>query len=136
MLKSLPFVLVLLLCLVQQSGVEAQGLVGAPVDVRYGQTSEVGRLADYGYDTARDISRLVTFVGFFTTLIRGFFSVRQKIKQSRQWLVRNASTRAAGMLVKRELGWTLLWLLAVPFVLHSLGTFAINNFGGLGGCCL
>src|SRR5439155_24770137 len=38
----------------------AQGLVGAPVDPRYGQSNEVGQLADFGYDTARDISRVVT----------------------------------------------------------------------------
>src|SRR6185369_7435259 len=38
----------------------AQGLVGAPVDPRYGQSNEVGQMADFGYDTARDISRVVT----------------------------------------------------------------------------
>jgi hypothetical protein len=30
---------------------------GAPVDPRYGQSNEVGQLADYGYDCARDVSR-------------------------------------------------------------------------------
>jgi hypothetical protein len=40
--------------------VQAQGLIGAPVDPRYGGSGEVGGLADYGYDTARDIGRIVT----------------------------------------------------------------------------
>ncbi len=38
----------------------AGGLVGAAVDPAFGQANEVGMLADYGYDSARDISRVVT----------------------------------------------------------------------------
>src|SRR6202789_3389800 len=52
--------LVLMAIGVYDQAAHAQGLVGAPVDPRYGQSNEVGQMADYGYDTARDISRVVT----------------------------------------------------------------------------
>jgi len=49
----------------------AQGLVGAGVDPRYGQSNEVGMLADYGYDTARDISRVVTALSTVPSSLAG-----------------------------------------------------------------
>ncbi|HMP53092.1 MAG TPA: hypothetical protein PKD05_16195, partial [Candidatus Melainabacteria bacterium] len=49
----------------------AQGLVGAPVDPRYGQSNEVGQLADFGYDTARDISRVVTALSTVPSSLAG-----------------------------------------------------------------
>lgn len=52
--------LVLMAIGVYDQAVHAQGLVGAPVDPRYGQSNEVGQMADFGYDQARDISRVVT----------------------------------------------------------------------------
>ena len=42
--------LVLMAFGVYDQAAHAQGLVGAPVDPRYGQSNEVGQLADYGYD--------------------------------------------------------------------------------------
>jgi hypothetical protein len=38
---------------------DAKGLVGAPVDPRYGESNEVGEMAKFGYDSAKDISRIV-----------------------------------------------------------------------------
>ena len=82
----------------------AQGLVGAPVDPRYGQSNEVGQLADYGYDTARDISRVVTALS-------------------------TVPSSLAGMKIAKGLGVGF----GGPTAVHLIGTFAINNFGGLGG---
>ncbi|MBZ0189712.1 MAG: hypothetical protein K8F91_25930, partial [Candidatus Obscuribacterales bacterium] len=91
-------------------------IVGAPSDPRYGQSNEIGQLADFGYDTARDISRLLTLVsGIFSTFVAVFFLRCQK-----------ARTASA-------IGKAVAFALAVPIVVHVMGTFIINNYGGLGG---
>src|ERR1700679_4381946 len=56
---------------VYDQAAHAQGLVGAPVDPRYGQSNEVGQLADYGYDCARDISRVVTALSTIPSSLAG-----------------------------------------------------------------
>ncbi|MBK9622851.1 MAG: hypothetical protein IPO31_27050 [Candidatus Obscuribacter sp.] len=63
--------LVLMAIGVYDQAAHAQGLVGAPVDPRYGQSNEVGQLADYGYDTARDISRVVTALSTIPSSLAG-----------------------------------------------------------------
>lgn len=90
-----------------------QGLVGAPVDPRFG---EVGQLADYGYDTARDISRLVTAVSF---LIAFFLPMDKK--------------KAINL---KRIAIELIALALIPILVHIAGTYFINNFGGLGGCVI
>src|ERR1700761_2046800 len=96
----------------------AQGLVGAPVDPRFGQSNEVGQLADYGYDTARDISRVVTALSTIPSSLAGM-----KIAFAQ----RDGSE--AAMNVAKGLGVGF----GGPTAVHLIGTFAINNFGGLGG---
>ena len=92
------------------------GLVGAPVDPRYGQSNEIGQLADFGYDTARDIVRLLTAISFVLSLFvaLNYLKGREKITNKVIW-------KAAAM------------LLLVPICIHVGGTFFINSFGGLGG---
>ncbi|HIA51687.1 MAG TPA: hypothetical protein EYN91_06300 [Candidatus Melainabacteria bacterium] len=92
------------------------GLVGAPIDPRYGQSNEVGQLADFGYDTARDIVRLVTSLSAFILLFVAIGYLRGQRKITNGVLV-----KAAAM------------VLVVPFAIHLIGIFFINNFGGLGG---
>lgn len=96
----------------------AQGLVGSPVDPRYGQSNEVGQLADYGYDTARDISRVVTALSTIPSSMAGM-----KIAFGQR------DGGESAMNVCRGLGIGF----GGPTAVHLLGTFAINNFGGLGG---
>ena len=96
----------------------AQGLVGAPVDPRYGQSNEVGQLADYGYDTARDISRVVTALSTVPSSLAGM-----KIAFG------NRDGGESAMNVAKGLGVGF----GGPTAVHLIGTFAINNFGGLGG---
>lgn len=93
------------------------GLIGAPVDPRYGQCNEVGSLADYGYDQARDISRICTALA---TLLVALFCAPLAV---RYW-TDNKKLKAL-----RTIGLSL----AVPTIVHIFGTFMINNFGGLGG---
>lgn len=92
------------------------GLVGAPVDPRYGQSNEVGQLADFGYDTARDIARmLVLIAAVLSMLVAGAYLKGQKsITQS--------------VVVK-----AVVLVIAAPTVIHLMSTFVISNFGGLGG---
>ncbi|RTL45140.1 MAG: hypothetical protein EKK48_03535 [Candidatus Melainabacteria bacterium] len=90
------------------------GLVGAPVDPRYGQSNEVGQMADFGYDTMRDISRWVTAFSFLVALIFVIPAVRTR--------------KSVG-----ELLGAVCTVCGIPLVVHLLGIYLINNFGGLGG---
>lgn len=92
------------------------GLVGAPVDPRYGQSNEVGQLADFGYDTARDIARVLASISGLIALIIAIVYVR-----GQKSITPNILVKAA------------IFVIAVPTVIHLMGTFVINNFGGLGG---
>ena len=96
----------------------AQGLVGAPVDPRYGQSNEVGQLADFSYDTARDISRVVTALSTVPSSMAGM-----KIAFGQRDGGESAMNVAKGL----GIGF------GGPTAVHLVGTFAINNYGGLGG---
>src|SRR5271155_2323023 len=98
--------------------VHAQGLVGAPVDPRFGQSNEVGMMADFGYDTARDISRVVTALSTIPSSMAGM-----KIAFGQRDGGESAMNVAKGLGVG----------FGGPTAVHLIGTFAINNFGGLGG---
>ena len=110
--------LVLIAFGVYDQAAHAQGLVGAPVDPRYGQSNEVGQLADYGYDTARDISRVVTALSTVPSSLAGM-----KIAFGQRDGGESAMNVAKGLGVG----------FGGPTAVHLIGTFAINNFGGLGG---
>ncbi len=110
--------LVLLALGVYDQVAHAQGLVGAPVDPRYGQSNEVGQMADFGYDSARDISRVVTAMSTIPSSMAGM-----KIAFGQRDGGESAMNVARGLGVG----------FGAPTAVHLLGTFAINNFGGLGG---
>lgn len=95
----------------------AQGLVGAPVDPRYGQSNEVGQLADFGYDTARDVSRSHSRLDGTSSL------AGMKIAFGQRDGGESAMNVAKGLGVG----------FGGPTAVHLIGTFAINNYGGLGG---
>lgn len=94
------------------------GLVGAPVDPRFGQSNEVSQLADYGYDTARDCSRIATWIAMLVATFGGLAVARSG------W----GTKKQTSCLVK-----AIILAVAVPTSVHIVGTFMINNFGGLGG---
>jgi hypothetical protein len=95
--------------------ISAGGLVGAPIDPRYGQCNEVGQMSNFGYDTARDIARIATLVSLLISFIVAMAYIKgQKQLSSAIWL------RSAAL------------VFAVPTVVHLIGTFMINNCGGLG----
>jgi hypothetical protein len=101
-----------------ETPVASHGLIGAPVAPRYGQSNEVGMLCDYGYDTARDVSRVITFATAAICLLWTILFLRdRKKKQIGTWAVCKF----------------IALMFVVPTVVHILGTFFINNFGGLGG---
>ncbi|MBX9939986.1 MAG: hypothetical protein K2Y32_12070 [Candidatus Obscuribacterales bacterium] len=110
--------LVLMALGVFDQAAHAQGLVGQGVDPRYGQSNEVGMLADYGYDTARDISRVVTALSTVPSSLAGM-----KIAFGQR------DGGEAAMNVAKGLGIGF----GGPTAVHLIGTFAINNYGGLGG---
>jgi hypothetical protein len=91
----------------------SRGLVGAAVDPAFSQTQEVGMLVDYGYDTARDIARALTFIA---SAIVFFWPLDKTKKHSVKKLILET-----------------LALACVPIGVQTAGLYAINNFGGLGG---
>ena len=110
--------LVLIAIGVYDQAAHAQGLVGAPVDPRFGQSNEVGQLADFGYDTARDIMRTTTALSTIPSSLAGM-----KIAFGSRDGGESAMNVAKGLGVG----------FGGPTAVHLCGTFAINNFGGLGG---
>ncbi|MDZ4833036.1 MAG: hypothetical protein SGJ27_04475 [Candidatus Melainabacteria bacterium] len=110
--------LVLMAVGIYDQAAHAQGLVGAPVDPCYGQSNEVGQLADFGYDTARDISRVVTALSTVPSSLAGM-----KIAFGQRDGGESAMNVAKGLGVG----------FGGPTAVHLIGTFAINNYGGLGG---
>jgi hypothetical protein len=91
----------------------AQGLVGAPVDPRYGQGAEVGQMQDYGYDTARNIADAITYI---TVLITIFIPLsRHKKAKLKQRILQH------------------IGLALIPILVQMAGMAVINNYGGLGG---
>ncbi len=105
-----------------EPGAQSQGgggLVGAPVDPRYGQNNEIGQLADYGYDTARDISRVVTALSTLFAIPIGLSLMRRR---------KGANSVQGPQIIKG-----LALAFSIPTVVHLVGTYLINNFGGLGG---
>jgi hypothetical protein len=92
---------------------EAQGLVGAPVDPHNGMGGNIAQLADYGYDQARDVARLITGVSF----VLAFFWPLARSKRDRIRVV------IAEFFV----------LALIPILVHFCGTCYVNSIGGIGG---
>ena len=107
--------------------VQAQGLVGQPVDPRYGAYNEVGGFPDYGYDAARDCVRLLGLASFPMTAFFGMFNVRKAKKKAILWFRRGASRRIAKMLVRRKALQMLLLTLLIPPLLHFIGALIVNS---------
>ena len=113
--KSMRFWLVLLLltvCWHSAITVSAQGLVGAPVDPRQVGGSSVGSLADYGYDSARDMVRIATGVSVLLACLFGWYRSR----------------KVSGKRLVKELG----LLVLIPLAVYLGGVYSINNIGGIG----
>jgi hypothetical protein len=106
--------------------ISSGGLVGPAVDPGFGQANETGPLADYGYDTARDISRVCTTLSAIIlsmiALVRGRMAIRLAANDTNR-------VRKIAWVVTR---WGFLTVTVTLFV-HFVGTFAINNYGGLCG---
>ncbi len=85
---------------------------------KYGQSNEVGQLADYGYDTARDLVRLLCSLSLMLAIPVGILLLR---------------TRKGKSHAKYAIAKVIALVIAVPVSIHLIGTFLINNFGGLGG---
>jgi hypothetical protein len=79
-------------------------------------SKEVGQLTDYGYDTARDICKMITLATILLSILLAVLFVRNQ-----KPLRAGAVFKACGL------------VLFVPLAVHLLGTFLVNNFGGLGG---
>ena len=114
--------LLMMLGACDQAAHAAGGLVGAPVDPAFGQANEVGMIADYGYDLARDCSRVITALSTIPAAMAGAKIVHNFAYEG------NAMGNAT-----RGIFTALAVTFGGPTVVHLLGTFAINNFGGLGG---
>lgn len=129
-----PIALVLLGALVlSQVAAEAQGLIGAPCEVRYGQSYETN-IESLDYGTACGYSHLATAI----TAIGGL-----------AWCIwRNWRTRAMALsllwdydvsfqrvrrFMSRRRWQSVLFLLLAPLVMRIVSMYWVNNAGGLSG---
>ena len=101
------------------SGADAQGLVGAPVDARYGNpvSPPVFSFPDFGYDQARDMTHIITGSATAIAFVLALFVPFKKKKKA----------------TVGRVALELLALALIPVLTHIAGTFVINNYGGLGG---
>lgn len=129
-----PVLLVLCAWAFNQSIADAQGLVGAPVEGRYGQSNETGQLADFGYDVARDCSRIATGVSCVGSVALGVWrNIRLRSMSMKLLLEYDVSFKRVRSFVRRHRWQTALLMLLIPIIVHLFGTYMINNYGGLGG---
>lgn len=104
--------MVALIAVTAASSLAAAGSLAGPPIV--GATAnEVGNLADYGYDLARSILRFVEMFTFVICFV---------------WPLSNEKRTKLRVLILEFLA-----LASVPLLTHLVGTFCINNYGGLGG---
>jgi hypothetical protein len=131
--RCAPVLLVLFAWAISQSAADAQGLVGAPVCVRYGQPNEVGQLADYGYDTARDCSRLATAASLFLSVPLGIWRLnRLRVMSLKLMLDHGVSLHRIRVFLSKRRWQAIALIILIPLGIHLIGTYLINNFGGLG----
>jgi hypothetical protein len=102
-------------------------LVGVPIDRSFDQTGELGAPADFGYFTARNISRLCSVLSL---IIMGAIAFARRKMAIRRIAVDDTSRQLK--IARITAHWGVLAVL-VPLFVHLAGTFAINNFGGLCG---
>lgn len=115
-----------------QSVADAQGLIGAPVDGRYGQSNEITQAADLGYDAARDCSRLATAVSLMGSAALGAWrNIRLRPLAIKLLLDHEVSFQRVRSFIRRRRRQTLLIVIAIPAAVHLIGTYLINTFGGL-----
>jgi hypothetical protein len=122
-LKIAAAIALIIPCLAFVQSVSAQGLVGAPVDIRYGQSHTIGPIADWGYDQAYDMSRLATALSSVPALFLGLRKIIRAVKQP--LLIRGLKIKAIAAGIALIIG--------IPLVVHLIGTFIINNVGGYAG---
>jgi len=106
--------MLLALCWLWAGQADAQGLVGAPVDPRYGQAIGAYLSPLNSYDSALDFCKALTvlsaIVAFVLSLLRCRFADR------------------------RKLAIELICLALIPICMHLGGIYLVNNsYGGLGG---
>lgn len=105
--------MLLALCWLWAGQVDAQGLVGAPIDPRYGQSAQTCMPLPNSFDTAVDFCRALTvlsvIVAFILSLMRCRFADRRKLANE------------------------LICIALIPVCVHIGGIYFVNNFGGIGG---
>jgi hypothetical protein len=142
--RTAPWVFLVCTFLFRQSLADAQDLVGSPIDPRFGQSNEVGgQLADYSYDTARDIGRIATALSTIPAAIIALRFATPRMR-SRWPKHRGCSAHAVELHPQfRNKSWSwrtffiaLIIFWSIPTIIHLIGIMYLNNFGCLGGSIL
>jgi small-conductance mechanosensitive channel len=112
---------------------EAQGLVGAPVDSRFSQLCTLCNVTDYGYDTARAILQTCTTVVVFACMaMLGCWHIKNAAELG-LWQNRSGvCVTDTKKMIRSRMRQVVLTMLT-PCVIYMVGTWFINNFGGIGG---
>jgi hypothetical protein len=129
----LPGVLPVVAGLFHQSPADAQWVGTSPLETM-GQSNEVGQLADYGYDTARDFVRIATIASFILMSSLFAWRVQHARKLGFERVLEGTCLRNVTPLIRRQIvKWGAL-VIFIPVIVHIVGVWTINNnMNGLGG---
>ena len=106
-------------------------VVGAPVDPRYGQSCEVGMMADFGYNAARDALRLLVALSVWLVAV---VDVARLIQTQFKACSRDKMDDCENCcLIGQRFLETISDMLVVPAHVNLIGMWVVDNFGGLGG---
>lgn len=88
----------------------------------------------FGYDTARDLSRVATALSFPCALFLGLWLLdRRRSLAIAMMLQKSISFQTVRRYMRNGVWQAIAMAILVPIGIHLAGTFAINNYGGLCG---
>lgn len=133
--KYAPWMMLFVAWLFHQTAVHAQGLVGAPVDPRFGQSGgEIGTLRA-GYDGYDDARYWVRATALFTTITAAIALAVQRVRDGQIITLlsnQNGICRQKTKNIVRKRMWQVLMLILFPIAIYAIGTIVINNISGVG----
>lgn len=124
----LPIALVAFAWVFQQSAVDAQGLVGAPVDPMYGQSGGISRLVDYGYDAAQDLACWSTVLSaVFMTAVAYWRIYLARVRRTNDLARKGRCVRTLALASNWTVArWTLA-MIVVPMMVYNGWMFFIQD---------
>lgn len=116
-----------LIWLLHPNATFGQGLNGVPLNI------DVASFSDYGYDTARDIVRVTTFMTWAFGSVLGWVRIVDGKKIQLLMNQTGVCRTETSSLLRRRIFDAIVISIVGPIIVWIVGIFAINNIGSLGG---